>query len=250
MSRAIISKIEREHVLALADAGKRLDGRKFDEIRPIIIETGLYGRAKGSANVKLGKMEVAAGISLGKMEPYPDSPDSGTLSVTAELTPLSYEHFSLGPPSDNDIELSRVVDRGIRESKAIEMDKLVIESGVEVRSVFVDLWTLNYSGNPIDAASLAGVAALHNVDDEEFGKLPVVKKPIANTFIKIGEHILLDPSLDEEKVLDARFTVTLEDKGNVCAMQKAGSNNWTTEEILSCVKIAAKRSKETRKLLK
>ena len=250
MSRAIVSKIEKENVLALAEQGKRLDGRKFDEIRPITIETGLYGRAKGSANVKLGNMEVAAGVSVGTMEPYPDSPDSGTLSVTAELTPMSYEHFSMGPPSDDDIELSRVVDRGIRESQAIEMDKLVVESGVEVRSVFVDLWTLNYAGNPIDAASLAGVAALHNAEDEELGKLPVVKKPIANTFIKIGKHILLDPSLEEEKALDARFTVTLEDKGNVCAMQKAGSSNWTTDEILACVKIAAKQSKETRKLLK
>ena len=112
--------------------------------------------------------------------------------------------FQPGPPNENTIELARVVDRGIRESQCIDLKKLCIEEGVKTRMVFVDAYVLDYDGNFIDTAALASIAALHNAEIEDFGPLPVVKKPIANTFIKVGNDILLDPCLEEERVLIQR----------------------------------------------
>lgn len=245
----IISQIEKDSIRKLIASGERTDGRKFDEYRQIKIETGKFKRAEGSASARIGNTYVASGIKLGKGEPYSDSPDKGVLITNAELVPMASPLFQPGPPDENAIELARVVDRGIRESQAIELEKLCIEPGVETRIVYIDAYVLDYDGNFIDATSLAAVAALHNAEIPEFGKLPVVKKPVANTFIKVGNEILVDPSLEEERVMDARLTVTIEDNGMICAMQKSGIGFFTSEEVMKCIKTAGKTSREIRKLI-
>ena len=240
---------EKASILELLKTGVRRDGRKFDEYRPIKLETGIYERAEGSASAKIGDTFVAAGVKLGEGVPYPDSPDSGVLMTTGELVPSASSRFQAGPPDETSIELSRVIDRGIRESKAIDLSKLCVTPGELVKTVFVDFDVLDYCGNLTDTAALAAVAALNTAVDGEGNKLPVSKKPITNTFIKIGENILLDPSLEEENVMDACFSVAIEDSGNICAMQKS-DGSWQREEIMRCVEIAHKRTKELRELIK
>jgi exosome complex component RRP42 len=250
MGVVIVPEIEKQSITKLISEGKRLDGRAFDEFRPISIETGTLERAEGSAIVKIGDTQVAAGIKMGEGEPYPDSPDVGVLSTNAELVPMASPEFRSGPPDEHTIELARVIDRGIRESQCIDLKKLCIEPGEKTRMVFIDAYVLDHDGNFIDTGALAAIAALHNAEVEDFGKLPVSKKPIACTFVKIGGNILLDPTLEEERIADARLTVTTEEDGNVCAMQKAGKSHWTADEVMQCVKTSLKKGKEIRKLLK
>ena len=250
MGVVIIPEIEKQSITKLISEGKRLDGRAFDEFRPISIEVGKLGRAEGSAIVKIGDTQVATGVKIGEGEPYPDSPDVGVLSTNAELVPMASPEFRSGPPDEFTIELARVVDRGIRESQCIDLKKLCIEPGEKTRIVYIDNYVLDHDGNFMDAAALAAIAALHNTEIPDFGKLPIVKKPIACTFVKIGGKILLDPTLEEEQIADARLTVTTEDNGNVCAMQKAGPSHWTAEEVMQCVKTSLAKGKEIRKLLK
>lgn len=248
MTASIIPQIERDSVFKIVEAGQRLDGRKFDEYRPITIDLGVYSRAEGSARVKIGNTMVACGVKLGEAVPYPDSPDEGTLTTTAELVPMAAPTFQPGPPNENAIELARVVDRGIREAKTIDLKKLCITPGEKVRSVFIDTYVLDHDGNYMDAAALGAIAALHHATAPEFGKLPVSKRPIANTFIKIGNNILLDPSLEEERVMDARLTITTDEDGNIVANQKAATGFWTKEEVMQCIDLAFKHGKEMRKL--
>ena len=80
-------------------------------------------------------------------EPYPDSQDKGNLMVTAEFLPLSSPRIELGPPQFDSIELARVIDRGIRESKFIELEKLCIKEGEKVWTVFIDIYSINDDGN-------------------------------------------------------------------------------------------------------
>jgi exosome complex component RRP42 len=155
------------------------------------------------------------------------------------------------------------VDRGIRESKAIDLKKLCVESGKLVFVVFVDVYVLNHDGNLIDASAIAALAALMNtkmfkyevVDGEIVKKpgytpLPIVNYPIAVTFAKIGDKILMDTGLDEEQVMDARLTMTLEKDGNVCAIQKGGGSGYfTKEEILNATKTALEKTEELRKIV-
>jgi len=124
-----ISAVKKDYLIKLAKQGKRADGREFDEYRKITIERNIIKKAEGSARVKIGNTMVLAGIKLDIGEPYPDSPEEGAMSTSVELPPLASPDFEPGPPKPDAIEIARVIDRGIRESKYIKLDKLVVEPG-------------------------------------------------------------------------------------------------------------------------
>ena len=217
--------------------GKRFDGRKPDEFREISIETGISKKAEGSARVKLGNTEVLAGVKMAVGEPYPDSPNDGNMMVTAELTPLSSKRFELGPPKIDAIELARVTDRGIRESKVVDFKQLCIKEGEKVWTVFIDIYSINDDGNLLDAAGIGAVAALRNAKipmyNEESGKadykhkseknVPLKKEiPISLTIHKIGENLIVDPTKQEEDISETRVTICIAD-GTIHSMQKGNS---------------------------
>ena len=155
-----MNKDQKLHLLKSLQKDIRYDGRKREKFRDIKIEIGASHCAEGSARVKIGKTEVLAGVKMALEEPYPDTPDKGNLMVNAELLPASNPDFEPGPPGDKAIEISRIIDRGIRESKAIEFEKLCIKKGEQVWSVMIDICTINDEGDLLDTSALAVLAAL------------------------------------------------------------------------------------------
>jgi exosome complex component RRP42 len=233
----IISEIKKDYIMKLAKQGKRVDGRGLNDYRNISIETNYIPRAEGSAYVKLGNTQLIVGIKAEVGEPFPDTPNSGVLTTNIELIPLAHPTFESGPPGEDAVELARVVDRGIRESRAINVEKLVIEEGKKVWIIFVDIHVLDYDGNLFDAAGLGAISALMNtqISGERFQldldfKLPIEHYPIPITTIKIGDLFMVDPTLEEELAADAIITVTPDENGDIRAMQK-GFGSFYREEI-------------------
>jgi len=263
MTTSIVVNIKKKRITELLASGKRTDGRGLTDYREIQIESGVIERAEGSARVRLGKTEVLVGVKVGTGTPFADVPDKGVLTVNAELVPLASPDFEPGPPGEMAVELARVVDRGIRESKAIDLEKLCVESGKMVFVVFVDVYVLNHDGNLIDASAMAALAALINtkmfkytvedcaiVKKPGYNPLPMADYPIAVTFAKIGNKLILDAGLDEEQVMDARLTMTLNKDGNICAIQKGGGSGYfTRDEISEATKIAIEKTAELRKIV-
>lgn len=250
----VISRIRRDYILTLLQQGKRVDGRAFDQFRTVTVEKGMIKTANGSAMVKIGGTQVMVGVKIERGEPFPDQPEEGVLIVNAELLPMASPTFEPGPPSEEAIELARVVDRGIRESKCIELEKMAITPGEEVWTVFVDIYVLDHDGNLIDASALAALAALMDVKPpaDEAWKLPgfpLRKYPVAVTLAKIEGQLLVDPCLEEEQVMDARLTMTFTEDGSLCAMQKGGSGCLTREEVEKAFQLAKQKSSELRKLV-
>jgi exosome complex component RRP42 len=253
-----------EKIKQSLDKKERFDGRKLEGYRELTIETNISKHAEGSAKVKLGDTEVIAGIKIGVAEPYPDHEKEGTLMTTFELLPLSSGRFEPGPPKIEAIELARVIDRGIRESKFIDFEKLCIKEGEKVYSICLDIYTLNDDGNLMDAGFIAALAALKTAKmpkyDEKtekivYGELtdknvPISKKePLMITFYKIGDSIVLDPVRGEEVSSGTRLSVTFtkEEKLGIHAMQKGGEGLLSEEEILSILDIGEKKIEEIKK---
>lgn len=258
----LVTRVRQRQIGQLLDAGKRLDERGLGDYREIKIEQGVIERAEGSARVLLGKTEILVGIKIETGEPFPDTPNEGVQTVNAELVPLASAAFEPGPPDENSIELARIVDRGIRESKAIDTAKLCIDPGKKVFVVFVDVYVLNHDGNLIDASALAAVAALLNtkmpnyeIKDGElkiktgYTPLPIKSRPITVTIGKINDKLIVDPWLEEEQIMDARISMAINDDGNICAVQKGGSGYFTPQQITEATKIAQKKAAELRKKL-
>jgi exosome complex component RRP42 len=259
---AMITRVKQKEIAQLIEKGKRLDGRGLKDYREIKVEQGIIERAEGSARVLLGKTEVMVGVKIETGQPFADTPNEGVLTVNAELVPLASPTFEPGPPDENSIELARIVDRGIRESKAIDLEKLCIEHGKNVFVVFVDVYVLNHDGNLIDASAIAALSALLNTKmpnyEVEGGQakikpgytpLPIKKRPITVTFAKIGEKLVVDPGLEEEQVMDARISMAIDDDTNICAIQKGGSGYFSPQQILEAAQTAKEKSEEIGKKL-
>ena len=259
---SLVTKVRLKQIEQLIEKGKRLDDRGLLDTREIKIEQGVIEKAEGSARVFLGKTQILVGVKVETGEPFPDTPNEGVLTVNAELVPVASPNFEPGPPDENSIELARIVDRGIRESKMVDNTKLCIEPGKKVFVVFVDVYVLNYDGNLIDAAAIAAVSALMNakmpnfeVEDGEVktkdgtSPLPLKDHSVTVTVCKIGDKLIIDPDAEEEQVIDARLSMAVNDSNNICAIQKGLSGYFTPQQIIDASKLAREKAVEMRKNL-
>jgi len=264
MTSSVLDQLKRKEIVDLLDQGKRIDGRAFDQSRPLSIETGVIPKANGSARVRLGDTEIVTGVKIQPDKPFPDLGDKGIFICTAEILPLAHPDAEPGPPGEDVIELARVVDRGIRESGMIDMSKLVLEKDKSVIGIFADNSVVDHDGNLFDACSYATTAAILSckipkweiknavpvlVEDHESSP-PITTIPVSITMGRIGEHILVDPNAEEWECIDARITITTNSDGNICALQKGGKNGFTVDQLSKCADIAILAATKIRERLK
>lgn len=254
MPEDILVDIKKDYVLSKLRDGERIDGRRFEEFRRVEVKTGVIEKAEGSALVRLGNTQVVVGIKVQPGEPFPDTPDKGIIIVNAELVPLASPTFEPGPPDETSIELARVVDRGIRESEAVDLSRLCIEAGKSVWIVFVDIHALDDDGNLLDASAIASIAALMStkVPASRFGlgedfDLPVNDFPVSVTSLIVGNRFLVDPSRDELSVGNTTLTVTVDRNDSIVAMQKSGDyllSENLLDQIIDASISASKKMRE------
>ncbi|MCX6772616.1 MAG: hypothetical protein NTV88_02495 [Candidatus Micrarchaeota archaeon] len=167
--------------------------------------------------------------------------------------------LAAGPPSDESIELARVVDRGIRSANIIDLNSFYLEED-KVMAIYIDIFILDHDGNLIDASALAAMQALLScrmpkvengkiVRGEFVGKLPVKDKVVTCTFGKRGDKIFLDPALDEEKGMDARLTFATTSQ-HICAGQKGGWGSFSEKDVLELAEMSLAKGNDLRALLK
>ncbi len=256
MSKYIMPNLQKNKIESYLNEGKRLDSRKTDEYRKLVVENGVSENSASAVRVKFGKTEVLAGVHLSLATPYPDSPDSGTFMTSAEMHPMASQQFDIGRPGINSIELARVIDRGIRESGFIDMEALCIKKGEKVYQVFVDIFAINDDGNILDVAGLAALIALgqarmpiYNEEEDkidgysETERIPLRKEALSfsMTLHKVGNAIVADVSKDEEAISKLRLTVAMGDnegKARITAMQKGLSGTISSKDMETILSLA------------
>jgi exosome complex component RRP42 len=262
-SAIIVEHLRKQQMWDSISKGKRLDGRNLDEIRPIEIEFDIIKKANGSAKVKLGNTEVVAGVKVETGEPFEGLENKGALILSAEVLPTASPYSEPGPPDEETIELARVVDRGVRESQMVDLDKLVLIPGKTVYTIFVDCSIINTDGNLFDATSYAVISALISsklpVFEIQDGKVvdignrqdpPITTIPISITAVKIGDTVILDPTSEEEACMDARITITTNSDGHFTALQKGSTGAFTIEQIKKAAETARIKGEDIRTKLK
>jgi len=247
-----------DYLKELISSGLRSHDRGNFDYREIRIKSDVIKTAEGSADVSIGDTRVLVGIKLDVDEPMPDKPDEGNLITSAELLPLASPDFEPGPPNPESIELARVVDRALRSAEAIDMKSLFIEEN-KVWSVFVDIYVLNYDGNLFDASLLAAMTALMKTKKPIYKDNKVIRENlneylkvnnivVSTTFAKIGDILILDPTGEEESIMNARYTIA-NDGNNIRAIQKGLYGSFKEEEIDNMVEISFKKYNELKLLI-
>ncbi|MEM3897165.1 MAG: exosome complex protein Rrp42 [Nitrososphaerota archaeon] len=256
----LTAKIMRDKIYSLLLQGKRIDGRRPTDLRPIKIETGLLSKAEGSALVSMGSTKILTGIKVEVGAPFPDRPDEGTFTVNAELLPLASASFEPGPPDERGIELARVVDRSLREGGVIDLKKLCLIEGEKVYVLFIDIYVLDYDGNYFDPSLISALAALatakiprYEIVDgkpqkaDEYFSLELNSLPFTAMVGVIGEKFLLDPQLEEEKVLDVSLVVGADERGDITCVQKNSPGQIPIELMDSIIDAVIEKTGEIRR---
>ncbi|KAF7827264.1 exosome complex component RRP45A-like isoform X1 [Senna tora] len=96
--------------------------------------------------VQLGQTHVMGFVTAQLLQPYRDRPNEGTLSVYTEFSPMADPSYEPGRPGEFAVELGRIIDRGLRESRAVDTESLCILSGKLVWAIRIDIHILDNGG--------------------------------------------------------------------------------------------------------
>ncbi|XP_065879020.1 exosome complex component RRP45A-like [Euphorbia lathyris] len=247
----------------------RIDGRNPMEYRKVTIK---FGKEDGSSEVQLGHTHVMGFVTSQLVQPYRDRPNEGSLSIFTEFSPMADPSFEPGRPGESAVELGRIIDRGLRESRAVDTESLCILAGKLVWAIRIDLHILDNGGNLVDTANIAALAALmtfrrpectlggedgqevivHPPEEKEPLPLIIHHLPIAVTFAFFNsEHtMVVDPTHNEEAVMGGRMTITANANGDICAIQKAGGEGVSQSDILRCLRLASRNAESLTKKIK
>ncbi|KAK1769284.1 exosome complex component rrp45 [Phialemonium atrogriseum] len=252
---------EKQFVLQALKENLRLDGREFDQYRGIELQ---FGDEHGVANVTLGKTRVLAKASAEVTVPYTDRPLDGIFTIATELSPMTSPAFELNRPTETEVLLSRLLEKTVRRSGALDTESLCLVAGQKCWSVRVDVHVMSHDGNLIDASCFAVVAALRHFRKPdtsiEGGVLtiytPAEREPVPlgwlhspfcvtfSFFGDEGETTLLDATLLEEQVRVGSCTISLNRHGEICQIAKLGGTPVEAVVLLQCTSVALTKVKD------
>ncbi len=97
--------------MELIKDGKRIDGRAFDELRPIKIEVGILRRADGSAYIEWGGNKILAAV-YGPREAHPrhlQDPMKAVVNCRYNMAPFSVSERKRPGPDRRSVEISKII---------------------------------------------------------------------------------------------------------------------------------------------
>jgi exosome complex component RRP41 len=181
----------------LINDGIRLDGRRFDELRPFKLEIGVLKNADGSAYIELGLNKIVAAV-YGPKEVHPKHmalPERCVLRCRYHMSPFSTDTRKNPAPSRREIEISKVTREALEPTIILEdYPRTAIDIFLEVLQS-----DGGSRGAGITAASLALADAGINMRD----------LVVACAAGKINEQMVLDLSDVEDKEGDADLPIAL-----------------------------------------
>ncbi len=219
-----------EGLKLIDENGRRLDGRKKYELRPISMDVNVLKNADGSAYVEWGKNRILAAV-YGPREIHPkhlQRPDRGILRVRYNMAPFSVEDRKKPGPDRRSVEISKVIRGALEPALILEMfPRTAVDVFIEVLQA--DAGT-RVAG--IAAASLA-------LADAGIPMRDIVSACAAG---KIDGEIVLDLNKDEDNYGEADVPLAIMPmKNDITLLQMDGY--LTKEEFMDAVRLAIKGAK-------
>ncbi|KAK4231538.1 ribosomal protein S5 domain 2-type protein [Podospora fimiseda] len=252
---------EKQFVIQALQENLRLDGRELEQYRPLELT---LGDQYGVADATLGKTRVLAKASAELTVPYTDRPLDGIFTIATELSPMTSPAFELNRPTETEVLLSRLLEKTVRRSNALDTESLCLIAGQKCWSVRVDVHVLSHDGNLIDAACFAVVSALRHFKKPdtsmEGGVLTVYtaaeREPVPLSWLhspfcvtwsfygEQGEIAVLDATWLEEQVRVGSCTISLNRHGEICQISKLGGTPVEAVALLQCSAVSLTKVKE------
>lgn len=215
----------------------RVDGRKFNELRPIKIEAGVLKRADGSAYVEWGGNKVLAGV-YGPREVHPRHLQNSTRAIVQ--CRYNMAAFSVGDrkrpgPDRRSVEISKV------SSEALE--RVVFTSQFPRTTVDVYVEVLQADAGTRCAGLTAASVAMADAG------IPMTDLVTSCAAGKVDGQIILDLNKDEDNNGEADLPIAMINRTEeICLLQMDG--HMTPEEFDKAMELVKKGCKDIYELQK
>jgi ribonuclease PH len=203
----------------------RSDGRKNDQLRPVVFEPDFVEYPEGSLLISFGKTRVLCNVTIEeKVPPWMDAPDSNRGWITGEYallprstnTRVSRETKGL---SGRTQEIKRLIGRSLRAG--FNLSKL------GKRTMIVDCDVIQADGGTRTAAITGGYIALRIALGRLIGDglIPedVLLSPVAAISVGLLEGMpTLDLNYEEDASAEADLNVVMNQNGEYIEVQGTG----------------------------
>jgi exosome complex component RRP45 len=209
--------------------------------------------------------------------PHSDRPFEGTFTITSELSPMISPAYEPNRPTEQEVLLTRLLEKTIRRSGALDSESLCLVAAKKCWALRADVHVLSHDGNLVDASCLAVVAALRHFrkpdatvqgDGDVVVYTPAEREPVplswlhsplcvSFSYFEIGAEsedgaetvALVDATWLEEQVRVASCTVGMNKHGEICQVSKMGGLPVDAITLLKCANTAVQKVKEFSQLL-
>lgn len=213
--------------IKLFENGKRLDGRKTDELRKIKIEAGVLHRAEGSCYLEWGGNKVIAAV-YGPREAIPrhtQNPLRAIVNARYNMAAFSVDERKRPGPDRRSREISKVISEALENVILLEkFPRATIDVNIEVLDA--------EAGTRCAGLTAAAVALID-------AGIPMKDIPVACAAGKIEDQVVLDLGKDEDNYGSADLPVAISPRtGEILLLQMDG--HLTLEEFDKALDMAIK----------
>jgi len=210
------------------ESGRRVDGRKADELRPIKMEVGVLDKSDGSAYVEFGGTKVVAAV-FGPREAHPRHlalPDRAILNCRYHMTSFSVEERKSLGMTRREIELSKVIREALetvtfleefpRASIDVYIEVIQADGGTRTTGLTAAALALADAGIPM--ADLVAAVAVGKVE----GQLVLDLCDVEDKYGEADMPVAMAPRFNSIVLLQLNGRMTLEEFKNGLALAQRG----------------------------
>jgi exosome complex component RRP41 len=209
------------------EEGLRIDGRKFNELRPIRIEVGVLNRADGSAYIEWGGNKVLVAV-YGPREAFPkhtQNPSRAIINARYNMAAFSVDERKRPGPDRRAVEISKVI------GEALECAVFTEQFPRTSIDVYIEVLQAD-AGTRIAGLTAASVALVD-------AGIPMKDMVVGCAAGKIDGKVVLDLNKEEDNYGQADLPMAIIPRTQeIVLLQMDG--NLTREELEEAVEMSKK----------
>ena len=217
---------------------ERENGRKLDELRPMIVKRGFIKYPEGSILITVGNTIVLCNASvLDRIPHWMVGKGAGWLTAQYQMLPRSTHtrnerESRIGHIHGRTMEISRLIGRALRAAIDLEI--------LGERSIYIDCDVLQADGGTRCASVTGACIALYDAVQYLLKNGYIIENPMKEFVAAVSagildDKILLDLNYEEDSTVDVDFNCIMTESGKIVELQGTAEGEPFSKDLLDQV---------------
>jgi ribonuclease PH len=216
----------------------RPDGRRADQLRPVVLTPGFFRFAEGSVLIEMGETRVACAASVEeKVPPWMTGRGSGWVTAEYAMLPRSTQtrtarESGRGGPGGRTMEIQRLIGRALRPTVNLK--------ALGERTLTIDCDVLGADGGTRTAAVTGAYVALRLAAEKLVKSGVLAKSPLRTAVAAVSVGVvkgerLLDLCYAEDSQAEVDANVVMTAQGDFVEVQSTAEGRPFSLETLTAL---------------